>query len=263
MNKRDVLLNTEAHRPAFNDFADAFDRIERREHWRQGEIVTHWLDAAFRAVRGRILHGEAFEQNEAEYMRIVKRCREPKATMADFATMLGATVLALDAAPIDFVGPVYAAFAANPHAGQFFTPYSLSRMMAEMVIGERRNLLKRKRFILMGEPSCGVGGMILAANQVLQERGINVATEAHWVAVDIDYRAMCGAYIQTALTGSSATIIHGNTLAGEQWLATITPAAAMFPKHISDPPPMPLPKATTAAARPAAPVRGSQYAFEF
>jgi hypothetical protein len=280
MNKRDVLLNTAAHKPALDQFAASFSAIERREHWRSSEIVTRFLDAAFRAIRGKFLLGKAWDENESEYMRIVKQCRTPKETMSDLAAMLGATTLALQAEPIDFIGPVYSAFAANPHIGQFFTPWSVSRMMAELTIGSKddlRRMLRKQRFIMLGEPACGVGGMVLAANQVLQERGLDIARQAHWVAVDVDFRAVCGAYIQTALTGASASIVHGDTLRGETWGVTQTPAYWLFPKALGDKPQLPpavYPPAehrrrrATAAEAGAAPLivdtaAGPQFAFRF
>lgn len=232
MKKRDVLLNTEDHRGPFNQFADAFRAIEAREHWRDSEILNHWLDAAFRSLRGRLLLGKSHADNEAEYMRIVARCRDPQQTMQGFSVMLGAAMLALRAAPIDFIGPVFSTLSASASMGQFFTPYHLSRLMAEMTIGSAEEMLDGKPWLDLCEPSCGVAGMCLATNEVLRARGIDPATHAHWIAVDVDYRAMCGAYLQLALTDSSAVVVHGNTLSLEQWMATETPAAVLFPKRL-------------------------------
>lgn len=238
MKKRDIRLNTEAHRGAFDDFADAFHAIEGREHWRSSEITRHWLDAAFRALRGRLLTGEAFDANETEYMRIVKHCQKPKETMSDLSVMLGCTASALAAEPVDFIGPIFETLAADAGMGQFFTPYSVSRMMAEMTIGtDPQKLIDGKGFISLCEPACGVGGMMLAANQVLRDRGVDLARHAHWVATDVDYRAVCGAFIQATLTECSATIIHGNTLSLETWMVAATPAALLYPKKFPDPPP--------------------------
>jgi type I restriction-modification system DNA methylase subunit len=192
-------------------------------------------------------------------MRLVKRCRQPGETMKDLAVMLAAVVAALEAEPIDFIGPIYTAFAANTYAGQFFTPYSLSRTMAEMIIGDPSELLREKPFIMLSEPACGVGGMMLAANQVLRDHDVRIERQAHWVAVDVDARAIHGAYIQTTLTGASATIIHGNSLTLEQWLTAPTLMAVVFPKRAPariDALPQP--------AKPPAPVnRRGQFSFVF
>jgi hypothetical protein len=57
--------------------------------------------------------------------------------------------------------------------------------------------------------------MILAANSVLRDLGLDPATDVHWEATDLDWRAVCGAYIQCAFTGAAASIRHGNSLTNE------------------------------------------------
>lgn len=239
MKKRDVMLNTGAHREAFDGFADALGDVSRREGWRADEVLRNFLDTAYRALRGRLLLGDAFDANEAEYMKVVGSCRKPQETMGNLATMLAMTTKALLADPIDFIGPVFSAVSASSEMGQFFTPHHLSMLNAKMILGDVRELLEGKRFIRLHEPACGVGGMVLAANAVMRELGVDVAREAHWHIVDVDYRAICGAYIQCCLTDTSATVIHGNSLSLESWGGSITPAAVLFPKRDSDADPEP------------------------
>lgn len=230
MKKRDITLTTEAHRPAFNDFADALRAAESREGWRSSEVLRHFLDAGFRVVRGRLLVGAAFDANEAEYMRIVKLCRHPQETMRDISVMLGATALALAAEPVDFIGPVFSELSSAAEMGQFFTPHHLSYLMAKLIVGDVKAMLGDRPYITLSEPACGVGGMMLATNLVLREAGLDIARQAHWHMIDIDHRAMCGAYLQAALTDTSAIVVRGNTLSLEAWMSTATPAAALYPK---------------------------------
>lgn len=230
MKKRAINLTTEAHREAFNDFADSLRAAESREGWRSSETLRNFLDLAFRAVRGRLLLGKAFEENEAEYMRVVKLMRSPKETVTDLARMLGAVGLALIREPVDFLGPVFSELASADEMGQFFTPHHLSYAMAKLIVGDARAMLGDRPYITLAEPACGVGGMVLATNVVLREAGLDVARQAHWHMIDIDYRAMSGAYIQASLTDTSGVVVRGNTLSGETWLSTATPAAVAFPK---------------------------------
>lgn len=246
MKKRRVSLTTDAHRPAFNDFADAMRAAESKEGWRSSEVLRHFLEASFCSIKGRFLMGDAWDKNEAEYMAIVGRCRRPKETMTALATMLGATTAALLAEPVDFVGPVFSELSADAGMGQFFTPYHLSYMMAKMIVGDdpRAKLEERGHLTLM-EPASGVGGMILATNVVLREAGLDVAREAHWTAVDVDHRAMCACYLQLALTDCSADVYRGNSLdLATSWTGTRTPSALLFPKRVDA-------KAPTAPADPA------------
>ena len=231
MKKRDVSLNTDAHRAAFNDFADLMRAVESREGWRSSEVLTRVVDAAYLAVRGRLLLGDAFEKNEAEYMKIVGACSKPKETMTDIARMLGCVTLALRAEPIDFIGPVFEALSASAEMGQFFTPYHLSVVMARMILGDPKAVLGDRRFLTLHEPACGVGGMILATNVVLREAGLDVARQAHWSAIDVDYRAHRACYLQLALTDCSADVYRGNALGSlDELRGDRTPTAILFPK---------------------------------
>jgi hypothetical protein len=232
MKKRDVRLTTEAHRPAFEVFYDAMRGEESREGWRPSEVLQRFLDAGFRAVRGALLRGSPdFDANEAEYMAVVKHCRHPTETMNDLSRMLGSLGLALMTEPVDFVGPVFTVLSADSWMGQVFTPHHVSYFMAKMIVGNATaELNEGKKYITLCEPCCGVGGMVLAANVALREQGFDVARQVHWHMTDIDYRAICGAYLQTALTDCSAVVVHGDSLSNEVRLVSPTPAAVMFPK---------------------------------
>lgn len=250
MKKHRVSLTTDAHHPAFDDFADAMRAAESREGWRSSEVLRHFLEASFFAIKGRLLFGEAWDANEAEYMAIVGRCRHPKETMTALATMLGATTCALLAEPVDFIGPVFSELSADSGMGQFFTPHHLSYAMAKMTLADDpRSMIGDAGHLRLMEPCCGVGGMILASNVALREAGIDVAKEAHWTAIDIDHRAMCACYLQLALTDCSADVYRGNALAlSSEWTGTRTPAAFLFPKKV---PAGPIPTDTTPIAPPA------------
>lgn len=233
MKKRAITLTTDAHREPFDDFADALRAAASREGWRSADVLRHFLDAGFRAVRGSLLAGQAFEENETEYMRVVKLCRHPKETMSDLARMLGAVGVAMQREPVDFIGPVFSELSSAAEMGQFFTPHHLSYLMAKVIVGDAKAMLGDRPYITLSEPACGVGGMMLATNLVLREAGLDVARQAHWHMVDIDYRAMCGAYLQAAFSDASAIVVRGNTLSLETWITSPTPAAALWPKSFA------------------------------
>jgi hypothetical protein len=255
---------TDAHRPARDRFVHYLNAVTRREGWRSWEAIGHWLDASFRAMRGATLQHapEKLAQNEAEYMRIVKRCREPQETMGDLSHMLHACINALEAEPIDFIGPIFSEFAASAQLGQFFTPHHLSMLMAGMTIDDPRKMLEQSKrgFITLQEPACGVGGMTLAACAVLREHGIDLARQVHWTLIDIDYAATCAAYVQVNLCGISADVFHGNTLSLETWLATPTLMAILHPKRLRYDPSAVLPASSPAERSAIKPVQLSLFA---
>lgn len=239
MKKRDVLLTTEAHRDAWNDFHAAIEDAARREGWRSAEVMRNFLEAGFLAIRGRYMTGEPFDTNEAAYMAVVKRCRRPKETMTNLSVMLGCLGRAMIAEPVDFLGPIFSHTSASTEMGQFFTPYHVSYMMAKMTLGDPRSLFGEKGYVSLHEPACGCGGMVLAANVALREAGVDVAREAHWMAIDIDVHAVHACYLQLAMSDCSAAVYRGNALGNPaEWTGTLTPAALLFPKRAPDKPPV-------------------------
>lgn len=231
MKRRDVRLTTGAHREAFDGFYDAFRDVGGREGWRSSEVLRHFLEAAYRAVRGRVLRGDAWRSNEDEFLKEESRWRDRDRTKTSFAQMLGCLALALAREPVDFVGPVFSEIAADEWMGQFFTPHELSLLIAKMTFGDsREKILGGKPYVTISEPACGVGGMVLAANVALREAGIDVARETYWHAVDVDARAFHACYLQLALTDVSAVVVNGNTLALSAWQVASTPAALAYPK---------------------------------
>lgn len=227
MKRQTVQVGTEAHRAPLKAFADAMDETRRLEGWRDHEALKYFLHAGARAIRGRTLNpdGGLWRANEDEYMKIVASCRNPKETMLALREMMRATTAALEADAVDFIGPIFSEIASSAGLGQFFTPPSLCKLMAMMSVGDAADYGDRMTF---HEPACGVAGMVLATNAVLRDRGVDVARCVHWTMVDVDFTAVCGAYLQTALTGCSASVIHGNTLTLAEWFTGITPAALLY-----------------------------------
>lgn len=229
----------DAHRTQTKEFLKLIASIQTNEGWREEQTLSNWLEAGCCALRSATLLFLPDKQaaNEQRYMDVVARCRHPKDTMREFSNGLAIVVDALQAEPSDFFTPVFSEIAASSHWGQFFTPYHLSLTMAEMLLTDAPALLEEahaqgRRFITCHEPACGVGGMILAGNQVFRARGIDPSTQVHWIARDLDQRAVWGAYIQTTLTAASAVIEHGNSLSLELHDRIHTVMAVAFPKYV-------------------------------
>lgn len=230
---------SEPHRAATKDFLKLIESISRREGWREGEALTNFLYAAQSALASPLFRDHAperFEKSEARYFEVLRACRHPAETMDDLSKMLAVLVEALEASPSDFLGPIFCEIASSDKAGQFFTPYELSKMMAYMTIPDAPALLEAaqaqgRSYILLQEPACGSGGMCLAANEVMREQGVMIERRAHWVCVDIDSRCCAMAFLQLSLTGASATVVHGNALSLEIWDQWPTLASITFPKR--------------------------------
>lgn len=253
------------HRAHTKDFLKLAQDICTREGWREDEALSHWLTVACCALRRPLLAfaPTTLATNEARYMAVVERCRHPHETMRHLGQALGVIIEALEAEMADVLTPIFSEVSASSQLGQFFTPWSLSLTSARMLLQDAPAMLAEaeahgRRYLLCGEPACGVGGMALAANMVFREHGICPARQVHWIATDVDWRAVCGAYIQLTLTGASAEVVHGNTLTLEVHERMPTFAAMMHPKRqaaeVAEPEPEPEPDVV---------FDGSQGAFDF
>lgn len=138
---------------------------------------------------------------------------EVRVQAADFGDVLGSTFMMLDMG--------------NAGTGQFFTPYEVSRLMGNMMMGNGQDLVDNtsaQGFVRVLEPACGAGGMLIAAVHAMHDAQLNYQQCMHATAIDIDQRCVHMTFIQLALLHVPAVVIHGNGLTGEcreQWF---TPA---------------------------------------
>lgn len=90
----------------------------------------------------------------------------------------------------DLLGPLYMELASNggrQALGQFFTPWPIASMMAQMTIGERA---AKDSLTTMIDPACGSGVMMLASlAHILQRDGAEALL--HYSATGIDLDAYC------------------------------------------------------------------------
>ncbi len=100
----------------------------------------------------------------------------------------------------------------NAKKGQFFTPYNVSKLMAEINIIEIENQLAERDFITLSEPCSGSGGIIIAFAESLKEKGYNYQHQLFVEAIDIDELCFMMTYIQLALYGIPARVVLGDTL---------------------------------------------------
>lgn len=111
--------------------------------------------------------------------------------------------------PYDALGEIYMALGCgNKGTGQFFTPYHLSYLTASLAVDK----IKSGEKVVVNEPSCGGGGMILAVAKKINEAGGNAQMQMDIVAQDLDWNSVYMTYIQLSLNGLSAVCIQGDSL---------------------------------------------------
>jgi len=75
----------------------------------------------------------------------------------------------------------------------------------------------------MCEPTCGSGVMVTSMCKAMKKVGLNYCTQPVITAVDIDPKCVFMTYIQLALYGVPAVVIHGDSLACKEWSRWYTP----------------------------------------
>lgn len=192
------------------------------------EVFYDWIKCSAIAIQNSCrLHDNLWEKREEQFMQTLKPYGE---SGADFGDMLGILSMALENDIDDVLGKVYMeAELGNKSTGQFFTPFHVSRMCAELALQKEDGNQK----ITINEPSCGAGGMIIAAAAVLKDRGINYQRCLNVVAQDLDWKAVYMCYVQLSLLGIRAVVVQGDTLS-EPYVPGETNQECIFytPKHM-------------------------------
>jgi type I restriction-modification system DNA methylase subunit len=153
------------------------------------------------------------EEHEAEYMRLIGSYE--KKDQQAFPKLLALLVEALEFGPRDVLGTAFMDLELGSRdKGQFFTPFTVSEMMAEILHGDELSSIE-KPFITLSEPACGAGGMVLAFVKVMLRQGHDPASRLWVQCVDVDRLAALMCYVQLSLWNVPAEVIVGNSLSLE------------------------------------------------
>jgi len=155
-----------------------------------------------------IHHGEIWQEREKEYLQTFNR--HDKKTQDMFMQATFALVEIYENCFDDVLGDIYMkSGCGNKNTGQFFTPYHLARLMAELSLP--KDLTENDK-IPLNEPTCGGGANIIATADVLHSRGLNYQKMLWVVGQDLDYLAVYMTYIACSFYGIDAIIVQGDTL---------------------------------------------------
>ena len=218
------------------DIAKAIrDHSGRHSH---RDLFADWVEAMAMALANSQCprfgpQGEERDRREAIYMKLVKKHspetmslfaqwmgmlqiahrehREPHGSMTTFADVLGNTFEQLELM--------------NENAGQFFTPSSVSEMMArlEMDPGFMRERLMTARYLTVNDPACGSGRTLLGAVNAVVDAKIDHTHHLLVYGEDVGWKCVCMTYVTMSMLGVPAVISHQNTLTMEVWSRMATP----------------------------------------
>lgn len=154
-------------------------------------------------------------EDEDRYMQIIKRYERDD--LNSFAKMMSLVQIAYQDRYGDFLGECLMELdMGNKDFGQFFSPYSLSQLCAEMTV----QVPDDKDWFTLSEPAVGGGAMVIAAHDMAKKKNVDMFA----VCVELSHMTADLCYINLASAGVSAQVIQGNTLTMEMGRCYPTPA---------------------------------------
>lgn len=172
------------------------------------EVFTDWIRMTAICISNATqpVHSRLWENREALYLDTARRYAPEE--VESFCRMTGMLTKALEENMQDVLGLVYMKSGmGSAAAGQFFTPPHVQELLADLMIQRRGD----GRYSIY-EPSCGSGGMIIAAASTLKKQDESFQNRLYVVAQDIDLKGVYMTYIQLSLLGIKAVCIQGNSL---------------------------------------------------
>ena len=169
-----------------------------------------------------------FDEREALYMQTIKKYS--KEELRKIVELHAMVVNALEQSlySSDLLGELYHSLnLSNSRNGQFFTPIHIAEFMAEAMLGPKCTEIEEKGYVTLCEPTCGSGVMVIAAANSLYKNHYNPSQNMCVLACDNDIRCARMAYIQLSYLGIPAVVVHGDSLAMQEYARFYTPVYMM------------------------------------
>lgn len=143
-------------------------------------------------------------ENEAEYLAVAGRYQRKE--LDQMAELMGLLMFQASAKPYsDLVGEYFQEHVTRGRNGQYFTPDTICRMMAQMTGGEA---CEGKT---VNDPACGSGRMLLSFAED--------APKNHFFASDVDANCARMTALNFYLNGMTGEVVQMNTLTLQAWRA--------------------------------------------
>lgn len=165
------------------------------------EIFADWVELMALAMANQIIFDQ---KREERYTKVLERYTKPE--QDKLFEMTAWLIEWADAEYFDMLGFIYMHLElGSKRGGQFFTPYHLCRMMANLVTFD-------DEIRVANEPTCGAGGNIIALAEAMRLKGVNYQEKLLAICQDIDIKAVYMAYVQLSLYGVPAVVYQSDTL---------------------------------------------------
>lgn len=194
--------------------------------YRVADLFRDFIEVTAIALTNQYAFDDEWEQRENRYHEIRKQYSE--SDFKRFAEILGLLIVEThnhreQGLFADILGCLYMDLGlGNPDSGQYFTPYNISKLMADIVNQDLAEKLKTEPFVSVLEPTCGSGANLIAFAENVCGAGYTPARHMAAVGVDIDALCVWMCFIQCQLYRIPAKIVHGDSLTHEFWAAWCT-----------------------------------------
>jgi len=191
------------------EFLQTFRRLTyHHQSWR---VWSDFVEMAACAISNRV-DMTRYEAREKRYLEIVRAYEREE--VEEFPRLLACVAGALEENPRqDFLGTMFQELELSNHwRGQFFTPYHVCELMAELQAGDIAEKVQEKGYVTVNDPACGAGALLIAFANVAKARRVNFQQQVLFVGQDIDPTASHMCYIQLSLLGCPGYVIVGDTL---------------------------------------------------
>lgn len=194
------------------EFQKVFARIcDTKSSW---QAWSDFVEMTAIAISNRFeIRMDVRKDREKRYLDIIGQYS--KSEQAVFPELVAILVQALEREPEqDFLGEMFMALELGSHwKGQFFTPYSVCKAMAQINVNaaDAKGKAEKNGWFSIHDPACGAGATLIAARNHLALAGIS-STQAFFVGQDIDRTAAMMCYVQLSLLGCAGYVVIADTL---------------------------------------------------
>jgi len=201
-----------------------FRSFYNRNMW---EVFTDFVSMSAYTVSNSV-DKQNFKEREEQYLALA--AKYSKEEINKFPQMLAELIMAFEKSVengevCDVLGWIFEKLELhNKYKSQYFTPEHICKFIAKITVGDNPDrIIEEKGFVTVNEPCCGSGRLLLAFAEVLRENGYNYSKNMFAVAQDVDFKCVCMTYLQLSFYGIPAIVIHGNSLAENNYSYWYTP----------------------------------------
>lgn len=198
------VLVANSHIRQFHEIMDSF---AGQDHW---HVFTDFLQLT---MDGFLSDQTADHPREKHYQEILQQYQERE--RANFPRLLNCVFGYMRETNQECLSEIWEEYAANANLGQFFTPWHLCQLNADLMLnGVDFSVYTPDKPCVIADPSCGGGRTLMAA---LKKIPISKMDSVIFHGIDIDSNVCLAAALNMLFFNANSFIVNGNALTMEVW----------------------------------------------